>query len=44
MDKGPHSDSYVGVLERYEKEARELETRIELLETGNRGNIEPKLD
>ncbi len=41
-DKG-HSDRYVRILERYEKEARELETRIALLETGNRGNIEPKL-
>ena len=39
-----HSDRYVRILERYEKEARELETRITLLETGNRGNIEPKLD
>ncbi len=42
-DKG-HSDRYTRILERYEKDARELETRIELLETGNRGNIEPKLD
>lgn len=42
-DKG-HSDRYTRILERYEKEARELETRIDLLETGNRGNIEPKLD
>ena len=39
-----HSDRYTRILERYEKEARELETRIELLETGNRVNIEPKLD
>lgn len=39
-----HADRYSRILERYEKEARELETRIELLETGNRGNIEPKLD
>ena len=39
-----HSDRYVRILERYEKEAQELETRITLLETGNRGNIEPKLD
>lgn len=39
-----HSDRYVRILERYEKEAQELETRIALLETGNRGNIEPKLD
>ena len=39
-----HSDRYTRILERYEKEARKLETRIELLETGNRGNIEPKLD
>lgn len=38
------SDRYTRILERYEKEARELETRIELLETGNRVNIEPKLD
>lgn len=39
-----HTDRYSRILERYEKEALELETRIELLETGNRGNIEPKLD
>lgn len=39
-----HSDRYTRILERYEKEAQELETRITLLETGNRGNIEPKLD
>ena len=39
-----HSDRYARILERYEKEAQELETRITLLETGNRGNIEPKLD
>lgn len=39
-----HTDRYSRILERYEKEAQELETRIELLETGNRGNIEPKLD
>lgn len=39
-----HSDRYSRILERYEKEAQELETRITLLETGNRGNIEPKLD
>ncbi len=39
-----HSDRYARILERYEKEAQELESRIALLETGNRGNIEPKLD
>ncbi|MDE6266881.1 MAG: recombinase family protein [Muribaculaceae bacterium] len=39
-----HSERYTRILERYEKEAQELETRITLLETGNRGNIEPKLD
>ena len=39
-----HSDRYTRILERYEKEAQELETRITLLETGNRGNIGPKLD
>ncbi|MEY8686237.1 recombinase family protein [Bacteroides sp. AN502(2024)] len=39
-----HADRYARILERYEKEALELETRISLLETGNRGNIEPKLD
>lgn len=39
-----HSDRYTRILERYEKEAQELETRITLLETGSRGNIEPKLD
>ena len=39
-----HSDRYTRILERYEKEAQELESRIALLETGNRGNIEPKLD
>ena len=39
-----HTNRYARILERYEKEAQELETRIELLETGNRGNIEPKLD
>ncbi|MBD5303229.1 MAG: recombinase family protein [Bacteroides sp.] len=43
MDR-THSDRYTRILERYEKEAQELETRITLLETGNRGNIEPKLD
>ena len=39
-----HSDRYTRILERYEKEVQELETRITLLETGSRGNIEPKLD
>ena len=39
-----HTDRYTRILERYEREAQELETRIELLETGNRENIEPKLD
>ena len=35
---------YVKILERYEKEARELEMRIEMMETGNRTEIKPKLD
>ncbi len=39
-----HSDRYVRILDRYEKEAQCLESRIELLEMGSRGNIEPKLD
>ena len=39
-----HSDRYTRILERYEKEVQELETRITLLETGSHGNIEPKLD
>ena len=37
-------ERYSRILERYEKEAKELESRIVLLETGNRGNIEPKLN
>ena len=43
MDRA-HADRYTRILERYEKEARELESRIAILETGNRRNIEPKLD
>ncbi len=39
-----HSDRYTRILERYENEVQGLESRIALLETGNRGNIEPKLD
>ncbi len=39
-----HADRYTRILDRYEKEAQELESRIALLETGNRGNIEPKLN
>lgn len=39
-----HADRYIRILERYEKEARELESRIAILETGNHRNIEPKLD
>ena len=35
---------YTKILERYEKEARELEMRIEMMETGNRTEIKPKLD
>ncbi len=39
-----HADRYTRIIDRYEKEAQELETRIALLETGNRENIEPKID
>ncbi|MCM1076489.1 MAG: recombinase family protein [Bacteroides sp.] len=44
ISDAPHADRYIRILERYEKEAQELDSRIALLETGNRGNIEPKLD
>ena len=43
MDKN-HSDRYNRILERYEKEVSELQTRISALELTKRGNIEPKLD
>lgn len=39
-----HADRYTRILDRYEKEAQELESRIALLETGNRANIQPKLN
>ena len=42
MDKN-HSDRYNRILERYEKEVSELQTRISALELTKRGNIEPKL-
>ena len=42
MDKS-HSDRYNRILERYEKEVSELQTRISTLELSKRGNIEPKL-
>ena len=43
MDKN-HSDRYNRILERYEKEVSELQTRISALELTKRENIEPKLD
>ena len=42
MDKN-HTDRYNRILERYEKEVSELQTRISALELTKRGNIEPKL-
>lgn len=39
-----HADRYTRILDRYEKEVQNLESRIQLLETGSRGNLEPKLD
>jgi hypothetical protein len=42
MDKS-HSDRYNRILERYEKEVSELQTRISTLELSKRENIEPKL-
>ena len=42
MDKS-HSNRYNRILERYEKEVSELQTRISTLELSKRGNIEPKL-
>ena len=39
-----HSDRYGRILDRYEKDAQELQNRIETLEMGNREDIEPKID
>lgn len=43
MDKD-HSDRYNRILERYEKELSELQTRISALELNEQRNIKPKLD
>ncbi len=43
MDKD-HSDRYNRILERYEKEMSELQTRISALELNEQRNIKPKLD
>ena len=43
MDKN-HAERYNRILERYEKEVSELQTRISTLELSKRGNIEPKLE
>ena len=43
MDKN-HAERYNRILERYEKDVSELQTRISTLELSKRGNIEPKLE
>ena len=41
---GGHMSRYSKILARYEKEAHELQMRIEMMETGNRTEIKPKLE
>ena len=43
INDGTHSDRYARILDRYEKEVREMEFRVQMLETGNRTNLKPKL-
>ena len=38
-----HSERYMKIIGRYEKEVLDIQSRITILETGNRTNLEPKL-